>query len=726
MSDNHGIDRRDFIRRSAVLFAASAAGVRLVDRARAGETLAPGSPDSLRGFVVADAHFGWDNSAQPAPEAIAKSIDHIMERFPGLDLFVDAGDATHSQLPDDARGLWTDHLQARCASVPFFYTTGNHEITVWGKGYDTEYHMNRMGSCPCRPYYSYDLKGVHFVSLPELMTAAYVTDEELVWLELDLNVHHDTTTIIFSHNAIKGTTLAHDDPGYRRLANSRRVFDLLRRYPNVIAWMHGHNHTWEIVRKAGKLFVSCGRIGGFSPTHWHAKFGGGHLGGMYFEVAPGHCRVRGYSVTEGRFFDELEGFEHLDARLETPTTFDADAAPSFSYGYGGARDGLRTPVFNHVALAAASEEIVIGGAPGPVISENPQITCHYARWMPSWHIKGVPGYSFLPRIWDEHKEDHSWDWLNPGVVFYALEGETKNRSILNPEHLQGDRGYYRVAPGRKYTVEARVESADEGPKARIVLHVHDRDGERVFEAAGDTWSLQAGEQRVAADFGVPSFSERRSIYTDPESDNIYHASIILELMDQTCDVVLKRLALTLSGAGETTIDPSATVDGTAYRVAGEMLPGVFRAFPMNRRPRSRSVIEAGAGGSGRMSWIVRQRQVRWQVRNAVVSDAGEHLEIGPLRNTFSPRNEIVIVPLADVGPAYVWRLRNVNRARVWQPIASGEARIELIERLGPVEIEMVCAEEPVRIEGAESWSHSGGVLVVRAGAGDVIEIEFRT
>ena len=140
----------------------------------------------------------------------------------------------------------------------------------------------------------------------------------------------------------------------------------------MIAWMHGHNHTWEIVRKVGKLFVSCGRIGGFSPTHWPAKFGGGHLGGMYFEVASEHCRMRGYSVTEGRFFDELAGFEHLDARLETPTTFDAAAAPAFSYGYGGARDGQRTPVFNHVALAAASEEIVIGGAPGPGDQREPR------------------------------------------------------------------------------------------------------------------------------------------------------------------------------------------------------------------------------------------------------------------------------------------------------------------------------------------------------------------
>ena len=56
----------------------------------------------------------------------------------------------------------------------------------------------------------------------------------------------------------------------------------------------------------------------------------------------------------------------------------------------------------------------------------------------------------------------------------------------------------------------------------------------------------------------------------PESNNVYHASVVLELTDQTCDVVLKRLALTLSGAGETTIDPCATVDGTTYRVAGEV------------------------------------------------------------------------------------------------------------------------------------------------------------
>lgn len=105
---------------------------------------------------------------QPAPASIAESIDRILARFPDLDLFVDAGDATHSNLPDEARGLWTEHLQGRCGGVSLFYTTGNHEMTVWGKEYDTEHHMDRMGNCPCRPYYSYDIKGVHFVSLPPL------------------------------------------------------------------------------------------------------------------------------------------------------------------------------------------------------------------------------------------------------------------------------------------------------------------------------------------------------------------------------------------------------------------------------------------------------------------------------------------------------------------------------------------------------------------------------
>ena len=93
MSEMQGMDRRSFIRRSAALFAASAAGIRFVDRARAGDAVPAPSEPALQGFVVADAHFGWDNPVQPAPEAIAESIDRIMARFPDLDLFVDAGDA---------------------------------------------------------------------------------------------------------------------------------------------------------------------------------------------------------------------------------------------------------------------------------------------------------------------------------------------------------------------------------------------------------------------------------------------------------------------------------------------------------------------------------------------------------------------------------------------------------------------------------------------------------
>ena len=122
--------------------------------------------------------------------------------------------------------------------------------------------------------------------------------------------------------------------------------------------------------------------------------------------------------------------------------------------------------------------------------------------------------------------------------------------------------------------------------------------------------------------------------------------------------------------------------------------------------------------------MVRQCHVRWQVRNAVVADTGEWLEIGPMRNTFSPRNEIVMVPLADVGSAYVRRLRNANRARIRQPLGSPHAVIELLERLGPVEIEMVSPQHPRRVTGAEDWEHSDGVLTARAGEAERVEIEL--
>ena len=197
--------------------------------------------------------------------------------------------------PDSAYGDWTDVIVRGCGSIPFFFTAGNHEIDAFSHPWDPELKTARLGSTGCRPYYSFDIKGIHFLVLPELIRTNYVTREALDWATLDLEINKNKTVIILSHNSLLGTTEPNEDRGYRVVANSQDVYDLMDKHGCVIAWMHGHNHDYKIVPKPNRLYVSNGRIGGFPPEIEGAPADFAkkpQLGGMYFEVRRDRFVVR--------------------------------------------------------------------------------------------------------------------------------------------------------------------------------------------------------------------------------------------------------------------------------------------------------------------------------------------------------------------------------------------------------------------------------------------------
>ena len=70
--------------------------------------------------------------------------------------------------------------------------------------------------------------------------------------------------VVVDDSLVRGTTSG-NEAGYRGIVNSHELRSLFKQYPDIIAWMHGHNHTFEMVPSEGILFVSNGRIGGFIP-----------------------------------------------------------------------------------------------------------------------------------------------------------------------------------------------------------------------------------------------------------------------------------------------------------------------------------------------------------------------------------------------------------------------------------------------------------------------------
>ena len=160
--------------------------------------------ESLKGFIVSDAHVGWENEQQPSVEKQKEMIDQIRRKFPDLDVFIDTGDAHHNGKDrDKERGEWTDMILGQDWPIPFFYVPGNHEI-AHANDRDSEFTCAVLGSHEARPYYSFDIQGIHFVSVPELIRAVYVPKELLEWLRLDLELNKDKTTILLSHNSLIG------------------------------------------------------------------------------------------------------------------------------------------------------------------------------------------------------------------------------------------------------------------------------------------------------------------------------------------------------------------------------------------------------------------------------------------------------------------------------------------------------------------------------------------
>ncbi|MCX7016880.1 MAG: metallophosphoesterase, partial [Candidatus Sumerlaeota bacterium] len=543
-------NRRTFLKTLALGAAGAARGPRWV-RAAEASGASPSGP--LKGFIIADAHFGWGDPRQPSPETQRQLLRRILSRFPDLDVFIDTGDAHHSGLTS-AQPLeeWTEIVLEGCGPIPFLYVPGNHEITTQKD--DAEWRCETMGSLACRPYYAVDLKNIHLVAFPELIRTTLLTKEEMEWLRLDLEVNKDKSILLFSHNNIRGTTSDGGEDGYRGLVNSREILELLMERPNVLAWMHGHNHMYQIVEQSGKLFVSNGRFGGFDL----AKQGrpGQPLGGIYFEIDGAGLTVRCYNAEDDKFLDELRGPD-FSRTLRARTSFDVSQPPRVAYGRGGAPDGERIPVRRHWGGGHGPRELFLTGAADPLLNDDPEFRLYMTRnaGKPT-EDKQLSAAGAAP--------NNAWEWANPGVRLRARDGKAEVTTVSLPRSGAARFLYYRCPPGVRLLVEATVESPSGGQTVKPRCFVHDRAGQQRAALEGAEWTLAAGARTHRAEFELPPLTGADTIYGDPRSDNVLHVSFSLEFRGLNEDIVLRRFAVQRAGAEGATRDAAVLEDGARY------------------------------------------------------------------------------------------------------------------------------------------------------------------
>ena len=653
--------------------------------------------DVLKGFIVSDAHVGYEKDIQPSPARQKELINAIRQRFPCLDIFIDTGDAHHNGRDRNIeKGDWTDNIAYQDLPVPLMYVPGNHEISHVHE-FDVEESCNMMGSHECRPYYSYDIKGIHFVSVPELMRTVYITQELLDWLALDLEINKDKTTILLSHNNLIGYSKTYNE-GYRGVVNTHDIIALMERYPNCVAWMYGHNHNYEVIEKKKQLFVSNGRLGGFDPSK------GVHgLGGIYFELSSSYFKVQCYSAEFGKFVHEIDNSEVFSAKLDISTSLDASALPSQSFGVGRARNGEKRPVYHHHVSGNGNMEVFLAGVGGKSINEDPTFKYYMVRSSSDKKDRQLMGCTM-------ENNTNSYEWRNPGVFVLPNKSDKPTRMTL-PRTSHNRFTYYRASAGQKY----RVVMDMEGMGSIVVTNnLFDRDGGESVQQVVNRFTLAGKRQKLVADVHFTPEKKVRSIYTDENSDNVFNFSTAIEFLSPESGVMVHSISIEFAGAAEGTQSPSLKFGESLSKSSDNLGQGEMRSFSMPARAGNRTVVTVGASGNGMATWLVRQRDLQWQVLGARVEDRPSSMLIGPMRNLFSHRKEVAINPYGDYRmQTFVSRLRNVDVAEVF-PLEKGNEQItvKVLKTLsGKAEIEVFSFRNDLKVSGGEAMRRGNKYMI---------------
>ena len=243
---------------------------------------------------------------------------------------------------------------------------------------------------------------------------------------------------MLSHNNIIGTTRGNEN-GYRGVMDSDKMIDIFKKNKNIIAWMHGHNHNFEVINRDDMLFVSNGRIGGFDPSR--GKYG---IGGVYFEITKEMLTVKCYSAEKDMFLDSFD--VSLSQTLDVKTTFDNKADFAYSYGVGGAVNGERIPAYHYHVGENTKSELFLTGCENSVINDDHAMTKYIER----------KAYHGLDKILFAAKVNHGnagFVYTNPGIRLKANDNWWT--TLTMPSDNYDKYSYYRCPLGQKY--EASID-----------------------------------------------------------------------------------------------------------------------------------------------------------------------------------------------------------------------------------------------------------------------------
>ncbi len=199
-----GIDRRGFLEcmtwaGTGVLWTLSGGLPNSIGLEKALAAAAPAGPFTF--LQISDSHIGFDKPANPDALGTLREAVAKIKALPVKPSFmIHTGDISH--LSKDKEFDDADQI-IKETGIPTFYVPGEHDLLdeQLGKAYLNRYGKGARGA----GYYSFDLGGVHFIGLVNVVNLkagglGNLGNEQLEWLEDDVaGLSSSTPIVVFAH-----------------------------------------------------------------------------------------------------------------------------------------------------------------------------------------------------------------------------------------------------------------------------------------------------------------------------------------------------------------------------------------------------------------------------------------------------------------------------------------------------------------------------------------------
>jgi 3',5'-cyclic AMP phosphodiesterase CpdA len=206
VDEEHGMTRRQLLRHTAWFGAAVVLTVtggevisHISDPAQAGAPDPLADPHALRFVQVSDSHIGFKG---PANTAVEQSFGHAIDQVNALpfrpDFVMHTGDLSHLSTPaqfDQVKQMMSKLDTGHTLTVP-----GEHDsVDDAGQKYRAAFGAGTAGD----GWYSFDMKGVHFLALVNTLSLeklGHLGPDQLDFIRSDVaKLSSDTPIVVFSH-----------------------------------------------------------------------------------------------------------------------------------------------------------------------------------------------------------------------------------------------------------------------------------------------------------------------------------------------------------------------------------------------------------------------------------------------------------------------------------------------------------------------------------------------